>query len=112
MAAQHPSLAAPNAGAANDAAGLMRQAEAAKTKGDMDLALRLAQAAIVADPARPQAYDLLGDLYAGEGEGGFARFYYNEALGIDPADSGAGRGITELDHGGNQQAAEATPPGK
>ena len=43
----------------------MRQAQAASAKGDTDLALRLAQAAIVADPARPATYDALGDVYAG-----------------------------------------------
>ena len=43
---------------------LMRQAQAATAKGDTELALRLAQSAIVADPARPASYDALGDLYA------------------------------------------------
>jgi Flp pilus assembly protein TadD len=112
LAVPHPSLATAAPSAADSAADLMHQAEAAKAKGDMTLALRLAQAAIVADPARPQSYDLLGDFYAQQGESDFARFYYNEALGIDPGDGAAGRGIAQLDHGGNQQAAEAAPPSK
>lgn len=91
---------------------LMRQAETASAKGDKNLALRLAQAAIVADPARPAAYDLLADLYAGDGDGDFARFYYGEALGIDPSDAGATKGTAELDHGKAQQAAEAAAPAK
>jgi len=91
---------------------LMRQAEAASAKGDKDLALRLAQAAIVADPARPATYDLLADLYAGDGDGDFARFYYGEALGIDPSDASATKGTAELDHGKAQQAAEAAAPVK
>ena len=33
-------------------------------KGDTELALRLAQSAIVADPARPSSYVALGDIYA------------------------------------------------
>lgn len=91
---------------------LMRQAQGASAKGDKDLAFRLAQAAIVADPAKPATYDLLADLYAGEGDGDFARFYYSEAQGIDPSDAGAARGTAELDHGKAQQAAEAAAPAK
>src|SRR5581483_6456329 len=81
------------------AGDLMRQAQDASAKGDKDLALRLAQAAIVADPAKPQTYDLLGDLYAAEGQGDFASFYYGEALSIDPSDAAAARGTAELDRG-------------
>lgn len=106
-----PAKPAP-ASAALSADALMRQAEEAKAKGDKDLAFRLAQAAIVADPAKPQTYDLLADLYAGEGQGDFASFYYGEALGIDPSDPTAGRGMAELSHNGDQRAAEATPPPK
>ena len=91
---------------------LMHQAQAASAKGDKDLALRLAQAAIVADPAKPATYDFLAELYAGGGDGDFARFYYGEALGIDPSDAGATRGTAELDHAKAQQAAEAAAPAK
>ncbi len=90
----------------------MRQAQEANAKGDRDLALRLAQAAIVADPAKPQTYDLLGDLYAAGGEDDFASFYYSEALGIDPGDPAAAKGTAALNHAGNQRAAEATSPSK
>ena len=89
---------------------LMRQAQDASIKGDKDLALRLAQAAIVADPAKPQTYDLLGDLYAAEGQGDFAGFYYGEALSIDPSDAAAAKGTAGLARGNDQRAAEATPP--
>jgi tetratricopeptide (TPR) repeat protein len=102
----------PPAAAALSADDLMRQAQAASAKGDTDLAFRLAQAAIVADPAKPATYDLLADLYAGAGRGDYASFYYGEALGIDPGDAGATKGTAELDHGKAQQAAEATAPVK
>jgi tetratricopeptide (TPR) repeat protein len=102
----------PPPAAALSAEDLMRQAQAASAKGDGDLAFRLAQAAIVADPAKPATYDLLADLYAGAGEGGFASFYYSEALGIDPGDAAAARGTAQLDRTGNQRAAEAATPAK
>lgn len=88
---------------------LMRQAQDAKTKGDNDLAVRLAQAAIVADPAKPATYDLLGDLYAGAGQSDYASFYYNEALGVDPGDAAATRATAQLNHTSTQRAAEAAP---
>ena len=91
---------------------LMRQAQAANAKGDKDLAVRLAQAAIVADPAKPQTYDLLADLYAGEGQSDFASFYYNEALGIDPSDPAAIRGAAGQGRSNSQRAAEAVTPAK
>ncbi len=102
----------PPIAAALSADDLMRQAQAASAKGDTDLALRLAQAAIVADPAKPATYDLLADLYAGAGQGDYASFYYGEALGIDPSDPAATRGTAELARNGNQRAAEAAPPAK
>lgn len=113
MAATRPTPARPApVPVAVSADDLMHQAQAASAKGDKDLAFRLAQAAIVADPAKPATYDLLADLYAGEGDGDFARFYYSEALGIDPSDASATRGTAELDHGKAQQAAEAAAPAK
>jgi tetratricopeptide (TPR) repeat protein len=102
----------PPAAAALSADDLMRQAQAASAKGDTDLAFRLAQAAIVADPAKPATYDLLADLYAGAGQGDYASFYYGEALGIDPSDAAATRGTAELARNGNQRAAEAATPAK
>ncbi len=113
LAATRPAPAKPAPGpVAVSADDLMQQAQAANGKGDKDLAFRLAQAAIVADPAKPQTYDLLADLYAGEGQRDFASFYYNEALGIDPSDSGAAKGTAELDRNGDQRAAEAATPVK
>jgi Tfp pilus assembly protein PilF len=97
---------------ADRAADLMRQAEAARDKGDKDLAYRMAQAAIVADPARPSGYDLLGDLYGRDGQADSARFYYNEALAIDPSDPGAVKAMAQLDAGGTREAAEAMSRGK
>ena len=88
---------------------LMRQAQDANGRGDRELALRLAQAAIVADPAKPATYDLLADLYAGEGQNDFASFYYSEALGIDPSDATATRATAQLNHTSTQRAAEAAP---
>ncbi len=102
----------PPAAAALSADDLMRQAQSASTKGDTDLAFRLAQAAIVADPSKPATYDLLADLYAGAGQGDYASFYYGEALGIDPSDAAATRGTAELARNGNQRAAEAATPAK
>ena len=102
----------PPVAAALSADDLMRQAQAAGAKGDTDLAFRLAQAAIVADPAKPATYDLLADLYAGAGQGDYASFYYGEALGIDPSDAAAARGTAELARNGNQRAAEAATPAK
>ena len=63
---------------------LLTQARAASTKGDIELAVRLAQSAIVADPARPTSYVALGDIYAEAGQPEYARSFYDAALGIDP----------------------------
>ncbi len=92
---------------ADPAGDLMHQAQAAQTGGDKDLAIRLAQSAIVADPARPATYDALGDLYAANGEADYARFYYAEALAIDPADADAAKAMAALDHTDSQRAAKA-----
>jgi Tfp pilus assembly protein PilF len=113
MAATRPAPAKPApALVAISADDLMRQAQAASAKGDSDLALRLAQAAIVADPAKPATYNLLADLYVGAGQGDYASFYYGEALGIDPSDAAATRGMAQLNRNGNQRAAEAVTPAK
>ena len=95
---------------ADPAGDLIDQAQAAQAKGDKDLALRLAQAAIVADPSRPATYVALGEIYAAAGEADYARFYFNEALAIDPADANATRAVAALEHGDNQRAAKADTP--
>jgi tetratricopeptide (TPR) repeat protein len=103
-------LAAPVS--ADPAGDLIAQAQTAQANGDRDLAIRLAQAAIVADPARPATYDALGDLYAGNGDADYARFYYGEALAIDPVDTGATKAMAALEHNDGQRAAKADTPGK
>ena len=112
MAAAPRKAAKPQAPAATPAPivsadDLMRDAQAAQAKGDHDLALRLAQSAIVAAPSRPATYTALGDLYAAGGDADFARFYYSQALQIDPADAEATRAMAALDHSENRQAAKA-----
>jgi tetratricopeptide (TPR) repeat protein len=75
---------------------LLTQAQAATAKGDIELGLRLAQSAIVANPARTGSYVALGDIYAQAGQPEYARSFYDEALGIDPADSGALKALSAL----------------
>ncbi|MGH6828376.1 MAG: tetratricopeptide repeat protein [Rhizomicrobium sp.] len=106
-----PVKAAPGANV-DRAVQLMHEAEDARGKGDKALAYRMGEAAIVADPARPSAYDLLGNLYAQDSDADFARFYYNEALSIDPNDPGAMKAMAQLDHGATREAQEASPAGK
>lgn len=76
---------------------LLAQARAATAKGEVELALRLAQSAIVADPARPTSYVALGDIHAAAGQLDYARNYYEAALEIDPQDAAALRAIAALD---------------
>lgn len=88
--------------------GLLTQARAATQRGEMDLAVRLAQSAIVQDPARPASYVALGDVYAAMGQGEFARSYYDAALAIEPTDAGAKRAVAALeDH--TATTANASP---
>ena len=86
---------------------LLTQAHAAIAKGDTELAVRLAQSAIVADPARPTSYVALGDIYAEAGQPEYARSFYDQALGIDPAQPGALKGISALDKGKSATTANA-----
>jgi tetratricopeptide (TPR) repeat protein len=90
---------------AND---LMAGARQAQSRGDDELAVRLAQSAIVVGPDRPDTYDALGDVYAAQNLPDFARSYYNEALSIDPADGAALKAIAALDHGASDQRAANT----
>jgi len=75
---------------------LLGQAHAAAAKGDIELGLRLAQSAIVADPSRPNSYVALGDIYAEAGQPDYARNFYDAALGIDPADPVALKALSVL----------------
>jgi len=84
---------------------LLAQAHAAAGRGETELALRLAQSAIVADPARPASYVALGDIYAQTGQPDFARNYYDAALGIDPSEPNALKGLSTLEHGSTVNAA-------
>ena len=88
---------------------LLTQAHAAVGKGDTELALRLAQSAIVADPARPTSYVALGDIYAEAGQPDYARSYYDAALGIDPAEPNALKALSELNRTHPGDTARANP---
>jgi tetratricopeptide (TPR) repeat protein len=99
-----PAIAAPSKTAKaplSTVESLLVQAHAADAKGDIELALRLTQSAIVADPSRPTSYVALGDLYAAAGQADYARNYYTEALEIDPAQPAALKAIAALDHTGH-----------
>ena len=103
--AKHPKPAAPEQPVTVES--LLSQAHDAVGKGDTELALRLAQSAIVADPARPSSYVALGDIYAGAGQAEYARSFYDEALGIDPAEPNALKAIAALDHNSPEHTARA-----
>ena len=96
FAAPKPAKPAAKVEAPITVESLLTQAHAAVTKGDTELAVRLAQSAIVADPARPTSYVALGDIYAEAGQPDYARNFYDQALGIDPAEPGALKGISAL----------------
>ena len=87
---------------------LLTQAHDAAGKGDTELALRLAQSAIVADPARPSSYVALGDIYAQTGQPDYARSYYDEALGIDPSQPDALKAIANLNRDHPENTARAS----
>ncbi len=92
---------------ADPVAALLEQSRDAQARGETELALRLAQAAIVADPVRTAPYVALGDLYAAAGQSEYARSFYDAALQIDPVDAGATRAIAAL--GGGAATAANRP---
>lgn len=100
-----PATETPVATAPVTVDSLLAQARAAISKGETELALRMAQSAIVADPARTHSYVVLGDIYAMAGQPDYARNFYDAALDIDPQDAGALKAITALDK--NQPATTA-----
>jgi Tfp pilus assembly protein PilF len=104
-AAQAPVTEAPVSVAPVSVESLLSQAHAAIGKGETELALRMAQSAIVADPARTNSYVVLGDIYAMAGQPDYARSFYDAALDIDPQDAAALRAINALDK--NQPATTA-----
>ena len=104
--AKHPKpVAAPEQPVTVDS--LLSQAHDAVGKGDTELAIRLAQSAIVADPARTASYVALGDIYAQAGQADYARSYYDEALGIDPSEPNALKAIAALGHDHPEHTARA-----
>jgi Tfp pilus assembly protein PilF len=82
---------------------LVQQSRDAQSRGETELALRLAQSAIVADPARPSSYDALADIYAANNAPDYARSYYSTALSIDPTDMAAQKAMAALDRGANDK---------
>jgi len=86
---------------------LLTQSQAATGRGEIDLAVRLAQSAIVADPARTGSYVALGDIYAQAGQPDYARNFYDAALGIDPIDPGALKALAALDSAGSSRVNAA-----
>lgn len=92
-----PAKPAPTAIVADTPDSLLEQSRDAQARGEAELAKRMAQAAIVADPARTASYVALGNLYAASGQAEFARSFYDAALEIDPADAGAKAAIAALD---------------
>jgi Tfp pilus assembly protein PilF len=74
---------------------LITQAQDAQVRGEHELALRMAQAAIVADPSQTVSYVALGDIYARQGQAEYARSYYELALQIDPQDAAALKGMAD-----------------
>ena len=101
--AKHPKPAEPPV----TVESLLSQAHDAAGKGDTDLAVRLAQSAIVADPARPTSYVALGDIYAQVGQPEYARSFYEEALGIDPVEPNAVKALTALNREHPEHTARA-----
>jgi len=106
-AAAEPAKTAAAAQPTDPVLALLEQSRDAQTRGEAELAVRLAQSAIVADPARPGSYVALGDLYAAAGQGEFARSYYDAALQIEPTDVEAQRAIAAL---GDAKATAANRP--
>jgi Tfp pilus assembly protein PilF len=96
-AAKPPKPARPAAIQAVTPDALVAQARAATQRGETDLALRLAQSAIVADPSRTASYVALGDIYAAMGQAEFARSYYEAALNIEPLDPAARKAAAALE---------------
>jgi len=105
--AAKPAAARPTPTPADPVVALLEQSRDAQLRGEAELAVRLAQSAIVADPARPSSYVALGDLYAAAGQGEFARSFYDAALDIDPGDARAHAAVAAL---GAAKATAANAP--
>jgi tetratricopeptide (TPR) repeat protein len=92
---------------ASEADSLLARSKAEEVAGHEQAAIRLAQAAIVSNPARTDSYTALADLYARAHDGESASFYYQEALDIDPQDSAAQRGLMLAQNADKTRAAAA-----
>jgi cytochrome c-type biogenesis protein CcmH/NrfG len=100
-------LASASAAPADTADSLIARSRTAERTGNTNAALRYAQSAIVADPARASSYVVLGDLYLHAAQTDSAGFYYAEALEIDPQNAEALRGMAVTDEAQKTQATAA-----
>lgn len=111
LLAASPVLAAPASSAKAEipvtVESLLARAQAAIGKGETELAVRLAQSAIVADPARPTSYVALGNIYAQAGQPDYARNFYDAALNIDPAEPSALKALSVLNRSQPETTARA-----
>lgn len=111
LLAASPVLAAPASSAKAElpvtVESLLARAQAAIGKGETELAVRLAQSAIVADPARPTTYVALGNIYAQAGQPDYARTFYDAALNIDPAEPSALKALSALNRSQPETTARA-----
>ncbi|HKY17612.1 MAG TPA: tetratricopeptide repeat protein [Rhizomicrobium sp.] len=111
LLAASPVLAAPTSSAKAEISvtveSLLARAQAAIGKGETELAVRLAQSAIVADPARPTSYVALGNIYAQAGQPDYARNFYDAALNIDPAEPSALKALSALSRSQPETTARA-----
>jgi tetratricopeptide (TPR) repeat protein len=101
-------LTALPAMAADADAGLIAKAMAAQSQGKDELAIRLAQSAIVADPTKTAGYFALGDIYRRQNFPDYARDFYQQALDINPQDSTAKAAFARLNGAATTTAAADT----
>jgi len=87
---------------------LLAKSRAAEQAGKGEAALRYAQAAIVADPARASTYAALADLYMRQHDADSAGFYYAEALEIDQQYAPAQKGLQDSATQANTSTAAAS----
>jgi tetratricopeptide (TPR) repeat protein len=85
--------AAPNAVASN----FLSEAQQAALAGDTLGAVQLYQSAIIYAPAAPEPYNGLAQFYADRDQPDMAQKYYALALGVDPANAEALKGMALID---------------
>lgn len=86
---------------------MIAKSRSADRAGNRDAAIRLAESAIVADPARASSYVELGDLYMRAEQPDFAAFYYAEALEVDPLDVAVQQDLARADAAAKVSTATA-----